>query len=186
MTSLTPKFSIFSAPLTGSHLIDASAGTGKTYTISALFVRLLLEKKLTVNDILVVTYTKAATEDLRTRIREMIREVVSALEEGSSSESFFADLLTTIDENDDAKQRLREALRNFDEAAVFTIHGFCQRMLRENGLESSILFDTELVADTDELLHCIAMDFWRLNINRCSPGFIRYAAKRWRLVPCAI
>jgi len=178
MTFPASRFSIFSAPLIGAHLIDASAGTGKTYTISALFVRLLLEKKLTVNNILVVTYTKAATEDLRTRIREMIREVLSALEEGSSSESFIADLLTTREENDDGKQRLREALRNFDEAAVFTIHGFCQRMLRENGLESSILFDTELVADTDELLHSIAMDFWRLNINRCSPGFIRYAAKK--------
>lgn len=178
MTSPVSRFSIFSAPLTGSHLIDASAGTGKTYTISALFVRLLLEKKLTVNNILVVTYTKAATEDLRTRIREMIRDVLSALEEGSSSESFISDLLTIIGESDDGKQRLREALRNFDEAAVFTIHGFCQRMLRENGLESSILFDTELVADTEELLHCIAMDFWRLNINKCSPGFIRYAAKK--------
>jgi exodeoxyribonuclease V beta subunit len=178
MTSPSSRFSIFSAPLNGAHLIDASAGTGKTYTISALFVRLLLEKKLTVSDILVVTYTKAATEDLRTRIREMIRDVLSALEEGSSSESFISDLLTTIGESDDGKQRLREALRNFDEAAVFTIHGFCQRMLRENGLESSILFDTELVADTDELLHGIAMDFWRLNINRCSPGFIRYAVKK--------
>ncbi|NOR11113.1 MAG: AAA family ATPase, partial [Desulfovibrionaceae bacterium] len=58
MTSPASRFSIVSAPLTGSHLIDASAGTGKTYTISALFVRLLVEKKLTVNDILVVTYTK--------------------------------------------------------------------------------------------------------------------------------
>ena len=178
MTSLASRFSTFSASLTGSHLIDASAGTGKTYTISALFVRLLVEKKLTVNDILVVTYTKAATEDLRTRIREMIRKVVSAFEKGGASDTFISGLLATTDDSDDGKQRLQEALRNFDEAAVFTIHGFCQRMLRENGLESSILFDTELVADTDEMLHCIAMDFLRLNINRCSPGFIRYAAKK--------
>ena len=178
MTSPASRFSIVSAPLTGSHLIDASAGTGKTYTISALFVRLLVEKKLTVNDILVVTYTKAATEDLRTRIREMIRTAVSAFEEGSSSDTSISGLLAATDDSDDGKQRLQEALRNFDEAAVFTIHGFCQRMLRENGLESSILFDTELVADTDMLLHSIAMDFWRLNINRCSPGFIRYAAKK--------
>lgn len=173
-----PPFSISSAPLAGAHLIDASAGTGKTYTISALFVRLLVEKNLTVDDVLVVTYTKAATEDLRTRIREMILKVLSAFEERSSDDSFISGLLHETGGFSDAKLRLQEALRNFDEASIFTIHGFCQRMLRENGLESSILFDTELVTDVDDLLHEIAMDFWRLTINKCSPGFIKYAVRK--------
>ncbi|MBC8316620.1 MAG: exodeoxyribonuclease V subunit beta [Desulfobulbaceae bacterium] len=176
--SAAPPFAIFSAPLSGAHLIDASAGTGKTYTISALFVRLLIEKNLTVDTILVVTYTKAATEDLRTRIREMILKVLSAFEKGRSSDGFISGLLEETGDFAPAKHRLQEALRNFDEASIFTIHGFCQRMLRENGLESSILFDTELVADVDDLLHQVGMDFWRLTINRCSPGFIKHAVRK--------
>ena len=66
--------------LHGQILIEASAGTGKTYTIALLFLRLLLEKGLSVDEILVVTFTKAATEELRGRVRQRIRDALDVLE----------------------------------------------------------------------------------------------------------
>jgi exodeoxyribonuclease V beta subunit len=71
-----PNFDLLKSPLEGTNLIEASAGTGKTYAIAGIFLRLLLEKGLTVDRILVVTYTVAATEALKERIRETIREAV--------------------------------------------------------------------------------------------------------------
>jgi exodeoxyribonuclease V beta subunit len=68
------------APLDGATLIEASAGTGKTYTLTGLFLRLILEKRLTVDQILVVTFTDAATEDLRKRIRQRLTETIHVLE----------------------------------------------------------------------------------------------------------
>ena len=79
-----PDFDLLNSPLEGTNLIEASAGTGKTYTITCLFLRLILEKRLTVNDILVVTYTVAATEELRDRIRRKIREALEAYFRGTA------------------------------------------------------------------------------------------------------
>ena len=68
-------FEPINTPLTGTNLIEASAGTGKTYTIAGLFLRLILEKQLTVNQILVVTFTKAATEELKERKEEKKKRI---------------------------------------------------------------------------------------------------------------
>lgn len=168
-------------PLEGIHLIDASAGTGKTFTISGLFVRLLLERGLTVRQILVVTYTKAATEDLRVRVRQMILSCLDAFSRGEAEDPFVRALLAGTGDHRRAAGRLASALHNFDEAAIFTIHGFCQRMLRENTLESGALFDTELVPDLDELWYEVAADFWRRQINRFPASFL--SANRERLHP---
>ena len=165
-------------PLSGMHLIEASAGTGKTYAISGLFVRLLLEKKLAVRQILVVTYTRAATEDLRLRVRQMVGSCLQAFASGRGRDDFETGLLAEIDDHDQAGRRLVSALQDFDEAAIFTIHAFCQRMLKENSLESGALMDTELVPDLDELLQEIAADFWRLQMDRFPPAFTALAAKK--------
>lgn len=173
-----------SYPLYGTHLIDASAGTGKTYTISSLYVRLLLERGLTVNQILVVTYTKAATEDLRVRVRHMVQNSLTAFEKGEGADDFEKALVDSISDHDLAKKRLIAALYNFDEAAIFTIHGFCQRMLRENSLESESLLDTELVPDLDNLLLVIAADFWRKQVEWLPESFL--ACYRQKIYPQSI
>ena len=165
-------------PLSGIHLIEASAGTGKTYAISGLFVRLLLEKKLAVRQILVVTYTKAATEDLRLRVRQMVGSCLQAFATGQGRDEFETGLLAGIDDHEQAGRRLVSALQDFDEAAIFTIHAFCQRMLKENSLESGALIDTELTPDLDELLQEITADFWRLQMDRFPPAFTAFAAKK--------
>ncbi|NDG55146.1 MAG: hypothetical protein EBX56_04160, partial [Betaproteobacteria bacterium] len=103
-------------PLDGLNLIEASAGTGKTWALCALYMRLLLECKLDVQQILVVTFTKAATAELRERIRLRIAQSLRDLKAQDHPDS-------------DALGRLEHALESMDEAAIFTIHGFCQRAL---------------------------------------------------------
>ena len=171
-------FDLANSPLDGFNLIDASAGTGKTYTICALVLRLILEKHLNIDQILVVTYTEAATEDLRDRIRQKLRQALQALTYGEYEDSFLQQYIPLIKDNYGAEQRISDALRGFDEAAIFTIHGFCQRMLLENSFESNTLFDTELVADDSTLLREIAEDFWRRNFYRESDIFVQYAADK--------
>jgi exodeoxyribonuclease V beta subunit len=148
-------------PLHGVRLIEASAGTGKTYAISRLYLRLLLERGLDVREVLVVTFTRAATGELRGRIREVIQEALHALEgEGDTGDEVMASALAHCD-RETAKRRLRSALANMDEAAVFTIHGFCQRVLQEHALESGAPFEAVFVESEDDLLRATVEDFWR-------------------------
>lgn len=152
-------FDILESPLEGRTLIEASAGTGKTFTIAALYLRLLLERRLHPRDILVVTFTEAATEELRGRIRGRIREALALFDGGESDDPFLCALAERHSE--EGRARLGDALRGFDEAAVFTIHGFCQRVLQENAFESGSRFDTELITDQTPLVREIVEDFWR-------------------------
>lgn len=171
----TDIFDLIHSPITGVNLIDASAGTGKTYTICGLVLRLLLEKHLNIEQILVVTYTEAATEDLRNRIRQQLLDALTALS-AESSDEFLKKYMAEVKEPQSAAQRLSEALRSFDEAAIFTIHGFCQRMLHENSFESNSLFDTELVTDDSYLIKEIIEDFWRRASEQFSSLFSQYCA----------
>jgi exodeoxyribonuclease V beta subunit len=162
-------------PLEGANLIEASAGTGKTYTITGLFLRLLLEKNLAVHQILVVTFTEAATEELKDRIRNKIREAIDVFSKGRSEDSLLAELVKKQASSDGALRLLREALRTFDEAPIFTIHGFCRRMLHENAFESGSLFDTELVTDPSVMIQESVDDFWRRHLYTASPLFVNFA-----------
>lgn len=148
-------------PLLGTTLIEASAGTGKTYTIATLFVRLLLERQLRVSEILVVTYTRAATAELRGRIRSRLSAIIAAIDGQPAVEEAVSDLLiaraSTLDMD---RQRLEEALRDFDEAAIFTIHAFCQRTLTECAFESREPFELELLEGDQALLREVALDYW--------------------------
>lgn len=177
MTKRYVPFDPIKTPLEGTNLIEASAGTGKTYAITGLFLRLLLEKHLAVHQILVVTFTEAATEELKDRIRTRIREALQAFSSGRSSEEFLENLLREHPSRDKAITDLREGLRSFDEAAIFTIHGFCRRMLHENAFESGSLFDTELVTDPSAMTQESLDDFWRRHLYRASPLFVNYAMK---------
>ena len=174
MTTLT-NFDLLTSPLEGTNLIEASAGTGKTYAIAGLFLRLLLEKNLLINEILVVTFTVPATEELKDRIRIKLCEAIEAFNGARISDSFLIDLVRRHTDPKTALQSLREALRSFDQAAIFTIHGFCRRILHENAFESGSLFDTELVTDQESLKREIVDDFWRTHFYTASPLFVYYA-----------
>ncbi|RKZ86348.1 MAG: exodeoxyribonuclease V subunit beta, partial [Candidatus Parabeggiatoa sp. nov. 1] len=120
-TPTIEKLEPLAAPLQGINLIEASAGTGKTYTITTLFIRLILERNLTVDTILVVTFTEAATEELRDRIRRRLRETLTAFEQGKCNDDVLAKLIAQCEDRNDAIFRLTNALRGFDEAAILTI-----------------------------------------------------------------
>lgn len=161
-------------PLTGERLIEASAGTGKTFTIAALYLRLLLglggpaafPRQLSVEELLVVTFTEAATEELRGRIRSNIHELRIACLRGSSDNPLYTSLLNEIPDRQQAASWLLLAERQMDEAAVFTIHGFCQRMLSLNAFESGMLFEQQLIEDESLLRAQACADFWR---RHCYP-----------------
>ena len=162
-------FNLVESPLSGTNLIEASAGTGKTFNIAGLYLRLILEKELEVDQVVVVTFTEAATGELRDRIRGRLAEAYRYLAghevELSPSEVLLPALKEKF-ENDTRKIRnLKVAVNDFDRAAIFTIHGFCQRMLREYAFESSSLFDTELTTDETMLTGEIVDDYFRSRVN---------------------
>lgn len=167
------RLSLFETPLDGMNLIEASAGTGKTYTITGLYIRLILEQGLSVEQILVVTYTKAATAELRARIRSRMVELKRAVECGEEDE--FRDALMVDAQTTELRlQRLTLAILSFDRAAIFTIHGFCQRLLSENAFESGMPFQTELLLDERPLVQEVVDDFWRSRIQDIPPGLLGY------------
>jgi exodeoxyribonuclease V beta subunit len=170
-------FDLLESPLRGTNLIEASAGTGKTYTLAALFLRLLLERELAVNQILVVTYTVAATEELRDRIRKKLREARESLLGGGGQDEFLDGLRVRIPDVKKATAVLQEALRDFDEAPIFTIHGFCQRILKEKAFESGILFDTELIPNPASLEEEVVQDFWRKHFYAAPSELVSYAQR---------
>ena len=157
------------APLErGVTLIEASAGTGKTYTIAAIFLRLIVEHGLRAESILVTTFTKPATAELRDRIRKLLRAALDAFEKGESKEPLLAALLERYrDEAEEKTERLRDALRGFDQAAIDTIHAFCQRALTRYAFESGAAAEPEFLADEGELLHEVACDYWRARFYEC-------------------
>ncbi len=174
-----PVFHLGETPLhEGTTLIEASAGTGKTYTIAGLFLRLILEQDLSVREILVVTYTVAATEELRHRIRQTLANAWRAFGAGASDDPFLSALLQKhASRREDFAARLRGALDMFDEAPIYTIHGFCQRVLKDRAFETGSLFDTELVTDQMPLLRQAVEDYWRGHFYRAGRIPVIFALK---------
>ncbi|HSV59157.1 MAG TPA: exodeoxyribonuclease V subunit beta [Variovorax sp.] len=166
-------------PLRGSQLIEASAGTGKTFTIAALYLRLVLghgaggagfARALTPPEILVVTFTEAATKELRDRIRARLAEAAQAflmepaeVAPRPSGEDLLHDLRAqfALAQWPACARQLRLAAEWMDEAAVSTIHGWCNRMLREHAFDSGALFSQTLETDQRELLAESTRDYWR-------------------------
>jgi exodeoxyribonuclease V beta subunit len=167
--------------LSGKNMIEASAGTGKTYAIACLYLRLLIEKELTPEQILVVTYTEAATEELRGRIRSRIREAIEVFAGGETKDAFLTGLAANVNGKGPASSKSRDmfdrALKSFDTASIFTIHGFCLRALQDNAFESGSLYDTELVTDQTVLLQEIVYDFWRMRFFAEPAPLLGYALR---------
>lgn len=146
-------------------LLEASAGTGKTYQISDLVVRLVAERDVPIDRVLAITFTEAATGELKRRIRGRLRDYHSALTarraDGSPLEAagpVLARILRSGGERSVVARRLEGALRDFDLAPISTIHGFCQRMLRELAFDSGQETSLELLEDQGEVLEQLVDD----------------------------
>ncbi|SMC59612.1 DNA helicase/exodeoxyribonuclease V, beta subunit [Desulfocicer vacuolatum DSM 3385] len=158
-------------PLHGTRLIEASAGTGKTYTIAALYVRLVLGhgdknafvRPLTPPEILVVTFTNAATQELRDRIRSRLTQAAAFFRHQDPGDDFLVSLGENCDEDTwpGNARLLDQAAQWMDEAAIFTIHSWSQRMLKRYAFGSGSLFDLELAPGEDQLMEQAACDYWR-------------------------
>ncbi len=172
------RFDLLNVPLKGANLLEAGAGTGKTYNIEGLFLRLIIEEALPVDAILVVTYTVAATEELRDRIHCRLRRAAQAFARGESDDRLLRELLAKYPRQQERlaiQRHLQGALRDFDEAAIYTIHSFCQRIMQENAFESDALFDTQLIADEGRLREEIVDDFWRTHFYETLPEVAGHA-----------
>lgn len=180
-------------PLRGSHLIEASAGTGKTWTIAALYVRLVLGhgqddtrpvRPLMPPDILVMTFTRAATRELSDRIRKRLNEAAQVFRGTlKTQETFLLDLLADYPEGaprEQAAHRLALAAQTMDEAAVYTIDAWCQRMLREHAFDSGNLFEETLVADEGALRLEAVQDYWRQQLYPLDTETLVLVRSIWR------
>ncbi|STZ76245.1 exodeoxyribonuclease V subunit beta [Bergeriella denitrificans] len=182
MTATARPFDPLTVPVSGTNLIEASAGTGKTYGIAALFTRLIVLEQMPVESVLVVTFTKAATAELKTRLRARLDNVLQVLEQSGGDpeaaeaccareypgDAFLPELLRQSLAQEGCARlivRLKAAIGQFDNAAIYTIHGFCQRILRDYAFLCRAPFDVELAEESRERLLVPAQDFWRSRIS---------------------
>ena len=179
-------------PLRGSHLIEASAGTGKTWTIAALYVRLVLAhgsdstapvRAMLPQDVLVMTFTRAATRELSDRIRARLTEAAQVFRGTlSSNDAFLNQLMAEYPEGplrEKAAYRLALAAQAMDDAAVFTIDAWCQRMLREHAFDSGNLFEENLVGDEAALRMEAVQDYWRQQLYPMPTALVAQVQNIW-------
>ena len=166
-----------SIPLAGKHLIEASAGTGKTFNITRIYLRMLLERKLSVEQILVMTFTKDATQELRGRIDTFIRQAINNWSTLVIDDPYFSAIAEHIEETE-AKHLLRKALLFLDEAAIFTIHGFCKRVLNQHAFASGLAFNAQMEANCQELILESCQDWYR-SLAQQSPDDFLLLAEFW-------
>jgi exodeoxyribonuclease V beta subunit len=168
--------------LNGVSLIEASAGTGKTYTITSLYLRLVLGHGCTAlspENILVVTFTRAATEELRSRIRARLRQAYLALQE-KGDDPLIETIKSELTDIPDAVQKLKDAQQLMDLASIYTIHGFAQRLLRQNAVESGINGEFELLLDETELLEQAIRDVWRTKVYPLTGMKLQLVLNEWK------
>ncbi len=179
----------------GTTFIEASAGTGKTRALTTLVARLVLEEGWPVDRILVVTFTRAATAELRDRIRQVLGTLLAAararMAEPRSSTKGEAvgpeidpqvlELLAAWERREGevdftrAARRLQAAMHDIDRANVLTIHGFCQRVLADLAFESGFPFGCEVGGDGGETVAGEVRDFWRRRLYPASMLVMRHA-----------
>jgi exodeoxyribonuclease V beta subunit len=170
------KLNPLTMPLEGLQVIEASAGTGKTWTLAALYVRLVLghvpdstelNSGLYPPQILVMTFTEAATAELRGRIRERLSQAARYLRQGEQDGFEVDDFLRNLREEIAEDQwptcayRLNMAAQWMDDAAIFTIHGWSSRMLKTHAFDSASLFQQSRVEDSERLKLTAVQDYWR-------------------------
>ena len=164
-------------------LIEASAGTGKTYTLTTLVARLVVEAKREIGALLVVTFTKAATDELRDKIRRTLRATLRLAEgDRDRPDGQAAELAAHWDglgiPRDDVARRLEVAVADLDRANVLTIHGFCQRVLTDFAFECGLPFGFEVTGDGFDVVNAVVRDHWRRVLYPAPPVRVRVALAR--------
>lgn len=169
---MSQELNIITVPLNDVQMVEAAAGTGKTYNITALVIRQIVEKGLNIDQILVVTFTNAATRELKDRISKRIREFLAVIKgerDADASDSFLTTYSTEYlkkAKKSEAIERLEKAIRDMDLATIYTIHGFCQQLLQEFVFESNSRFDVEFTDDDSELRQEVLDEVWHSYIRK--------------------
>jgi len=181
---MSTEIDICKTLLYGTNLIEANAGTGKTYTITALFTRMIVEKHWEIQELLVVTFTNAAVSDLKSKIYQRLCDVrdclkaVSCGQEPKSEDPFPMEYaLIRSDTAEEDLKHISWAIRDFDKCSIFTIHSFCQRMLKENAFSGNVAYDVEMTGDSKKIIKKPVYDFWRKNVYKAPqeaiPAFLK-------------
>lgn len=164
MNQTYKNFDASEVELKNSNLIEASAGTGKTYSIAILVLRLILEKKILIQDILMVTFTNAAVAELEERIRRFVRNAYRYTQGEEITDNTIKKIVDKHN-REEAIEILKLAVLHLDETSVMTIHGFCQQTLTEFAFETNQLFSAELITDDSVVLKEEVQKFWRKHIT---------------------
>ncbi len=161
-------------PLDRTVLVEANAGTGKTWAITGLYLRLVAERGLKPEQILAVTYTKAAMAELRQRLRSRLEEALEFLRGAGPGDEFLAGWAATLGDRGIARGHIEHALQNFDRASISTIHAFCQDLLADLAFECGVPFDVDVLADERDLMLESVDDFWREKTSGIDPFLIEW------------
>ena len=169
------EFNPAKTPIEGRMLLEASAGTGKTYSLMRVLLRLLVEKEIELDRILVVTFTNAATDELSSRLRSNLTELIEQIR--LKKDGSFNDLLENWKQKEKTEdefekkvlEKLQKALNKIDDAAIFTIHGFCQRILQDFVFSSKGNYDFEIGDDSNAKDKALST-FLRTNLPKAYPN----------------
>jgi exodeoxyribonuclease V beta subunit len=180
-------------PLHGRRLIEASAGTGKTFTLITVLLRLLLVRGVPIAQLLAVTFTRAATAELRQRLRQRLRAAQRVLDdrhdpddgEAQAAAAVLAQAQATVS-SQDLRDRVRAALLQLDEALIATIHGFCQRALREFGFRAGAVNDLDVLDSAPDVWEEVAADLWRRAAGEAGDAAIHQLLRQLWKTPGAL
>ena len=169
-------FKVLEVNLEGSNLIEASAGTGKTFSLAILALRLIIEKDIPINKILMVTFTNAAVAELEERIRLFVRLAYKVVNGEHIDNSVITSIIKNLD-IDLAKKRLSKAKRELKETSIQTIHSFCQHTLTEFAFEADQTYGVELIEDVNDIILDEVNNYWRTYITELSEDDIAFFLK---------
>ena len=177
MVSTVDTYDLCGPLPSGTTLLEASAGTGKTFTVGALVTRYVAEGRARLDELLVITFGRAASQELRERVRHQLVVALRALDSGEAAGS---DLLAHLldcepAEREQRRLRLRDALADFDAATIATTHQFCQLVLRSLGVAGDSDAGATLVESLDDLVVEVVDDLYlgRFGRLREQPPFGR-------------
>lgn len=184
----TLPFDVCTIDLKGAQLVEASAGTGKTYSLALLYLRLLVETSISVRQILVLTFTNAAAAEMEYRIRAFLFAAHNYLKGGTEylyeivdrGDAIARILQRALQQSDfqTVELRVRDAIMLLDELQVMTIHAFCQQSLRDYAYEFGVLEDYSIVESEEQLVRKQLAAFWRREITRLPPEVFQLLLQR--------
>ena len=162
MTQLEETFDVLGPLPTGRVAIEASAGTGKTHTLAALATRYLAERQVSASELLVVTFTRAATAELRSRIRDQLVRSAAVLRgetvEGAADPLSLLLRAVPAEEREARRKRLETAVSDFDAAVISTMHGFAAQVRSSLGLSAAVDPDARLTSQVSEAVRTACAD----------------------------